>query len=171
MRELFCIDKKDYDPNGKAFERPSARGIIMQGDKLVMIYSRAYGFYKLPGGGIEVGEDKQQALVREVKEETGLTVIPESIKEFGYVRRIQKGKYEPVFIQDNFYYLCQTTDEMGTQELTDVEKEADFVLQYVTPQQALDKNREYLEQHESDLMIQREARVLEFVIDEIKGLT
>ena len=49
-------------------------------------------------------------MIREVKEEVGLTVIPESVAEFGYVHRIQKGKHEPVFIQDNFYYLCDVTE-------------------------------------------------------------
>ena len=30
MRLLFEIDTKDYDPNGKAFVRPSVRGIIIR---------------------------------------------------------------------------------------------------------------------------------------------
>ena len=37
------------------------------------------GFWTLPGGGIEFGEDPELAMIREVKEETGLDVVSESI--------------------------------------------------------------------------------------------
>ena len=90
MELLFEIDKKDYDPNGEVFSRPSARGIIMKDGKIAVIYSRKNKFYKIPGGGVEPGEDNLSALIREVKEEVGLTVRPETIKEFGYVHRIQR---------------------------------------------------------------------------------
>ena len=30
MRLLFQLDTRDYDPNGKAFVRPSVRGIIIR---------------------------------------------------------------------------------------------------------------------------------------------
>ena len=97
MRMLFEIDTKDYDINGTTFSRPSARGIIIKDGKLAMIHSLKYEYYKFPGGGIEKCEDKKNALIREVQEETGLVVIPETIKEYGMVHRIQKGDYEDVF--------------------------------------------------------------------------
>lgn len=101
MRELFEIDTKDYDINGTTVSRPSSRAIIIKEGKVAMIHSLKYDYYKFPGGGIEKGETKEEALVREVKEETGLIVKEETIKEFGMVHRIQKGDYEDVFIQDN----------------------------------------------------------------------
>ena len=89
MKQLFTIDLKDYDPNGKKFYRPSVRGIILDdnGD-VAMIYSRKYHFYKFPGGGIEGNETHIEALAREIKEETGMKLIPESVKEFGEVLKI-----------------------------------------------------------------------------------
>ena len=39
MRLLFEIDTKDYDPNGKAFVRPSVRGIIIRDGKVAMVHS------------------------------------------------------------------------------------------------------------------------------------
>ena len=106
MRLLFEIDKKDYIEGGTVGRRPSVRGIIVQDGKLAVVHSLKYDYYKLPGGGIDPGETHEETLIREVHEESGLRVIPESIREWGFVRRTQKGKREDIFVQENFYYLC-----------------------------------------------------------------
>ncbi|MBQ1504533.1 MAG: NUDIX domain-containing protein, partial [Oscillospiraceae bacterium] len=87
MRLLFTIDPKDYDPNGKGFVRDSARAVIVRGGKVAMVHSLKYDYYKFPGGGIEPGETLEDAVIRETREEAGLEVIPESVREFGYVHR------------------------------------------------------------------------------------
>ena len=90
MKQLFEIDLRDYDGCTKVFSRPSARGIIVRDGKIALVYSDREKYYKFPGGGILGGEDKKSALIREVMEEVGLTVIPESIAEFGSVMRRQR---------------------------------------------------------------------------------
>ena len=94
MRLLFEIDTKDYDLNGTTVIRPSVRGIIIKDNKLAMIHSMKYDYYKFPGGGIENGENHLDALVCEVAEESGLQVIPDTVREYGMVHRIQKGMKE-----------------------------------------------------------------------------
>ncbi|MBQ5917855.1 MAG: NUDIX domain-containing protein, partial [Lachnospiraceae bacterium] len=107
MRELFVIDKKNYIENGTVGKRPSVRGIIIRDNTIAMMHSLKYDYYKLPGGGIEEGESLEETLIREVKEESGLVVKTSSIKEFGMVRRIEKGMIEDIFIQENYYFLCE----------------------------------------------------------------
>ena len=166
MRKLFEIDIKDYNINGTKVSRPSARGIIIKDGKLAMIHSLKFDYYKFPGGGIEENEMKEKALIREVREETGLDVIPESIKEYGMVHRIQKGDYEDVFIQDNYYYLCDVAEEIHEQKLDDYEKEEKFTLEYVSPQQIIDTNKACKDIEADQIMLYRECRMIEILLSE-----
>ena len=57
-------------------QRVAAYALVVRGDRLLLVRNSPRGPYPggwtLPGGGIEHGESPQQALVREVAEETGL---------------------------------------------------------------------------------------------------
>lgn len=166
MRLLFEIDTKDYDPNGKAFVRPSVRGIIIHDGKVAMVHSLKYDYYKFPGGGLEDGESLEEALLREVAEESGLQVILSSIREYGLVHRVQKGQKEAKFIQDNYYFLCDVEEKVGSQKLDDYEAEEHFTLEYVDATHAIRINREVNHGLKDQIMLEREARVLETMIQE-----
>jgi 8-oxo-dGTP pyrophosphatase MutT (NUDIX family) len=132
-----------------------------------MVHSRKYDYYKFPGGGIEDGEDHMTALIREVREETGLSVNPSGIREYGMVRRTQKGKNAgTVFVQDNYYYLCAAEGEAVQQDLQGYEAEEGYKLVYVAPRVAIEKNRNLGKTPYSPTMFEREARVLEMLIEE-----
>lgn len=55
----------------------AARAIIIEGDKLLVMYRNKHGseYFTLVGGRMAEGETAEQALVREVKEETGMDVV------------------------------------------------------------------------------------------------
>lgn len=166
MRRLFEIDLKDYDGCTKVFRRPSVRGIIFRDDKIAMVYATNEKYYKFPGGGMHEDEDKKEALLREVKEEVGLNVIPESIKEFGSVLRRQRSDRDPdtIFEQENFYFLCETDADPGEQNLDDYEAEAGFELSYVDIDEAIRVNRDYRSEcFFNEVMIGRDRRVLELL--------
>lgn len=166
MRTLFDLDEQNYNPNGTIRRRPSARGIIIRDGKIAMVHSGKYDYYKFPGGGIEQGEDVREALVREVLEETGMTVDEGSIREYGQVRRTQKDDQADIFVQDNFYFFCDTKGEIGAQNLDAYEAEAGFTFVFIDPQTAIKANRECKVEDFAKLMVEREARVLEMLIDE-----
>ena len=46
MRVLFCMGEKSAD--GRAFIRPSARCIAIEGDRVAMVHSLQYDYYKFP---------------------------------------------------------------------------------------------------------------------------
>ena len=168
MRLLFELDTKDYDKSGKIFKRPSSRAIIIKDKKIYMVHSLLYDYYKFPGGGIDNNESNIDALIRETKEEAGLIVIPDSIKEYGYVHRIKKAKEKgySMFIQDNYYYICDVEDNKTNQKLDEYEDFEKFTLELVDPCDVININRNKNHDPKDKDMIEREAKVLELLINE-----
>lgn len=165
MRLLFEMDTKDYDRNGTAFIRHSARCINIKNGLVAMVHSIKYDYYKFPGGGIEKGESAECVMIRETREEAGLTVVPGTVKEYGYVHRIQKSDHDDAdyFVQDNYYYLCEVEESVQSQDLDDYEADEKFTLEYVEPDKAIFVNRNVNHDRKE---IEREARVLELLKEE-----
>lgn len=172
MRQLFEIDLQDYENGDCVFRRPSARAIIIKNDnKIALVYSKKEKYYKFPGGGIHTDEDKKEALIREVREEVGLIVIPESICEFGSVMRRQKSNVSPhtIFEQENFYYTCKTKNEIADQNLDNYEAEAGFILRFVDLDEAISVNSAYKSKdYFNEIMIMRETKILQMIKDTIQ---
>ncbi len=58
--------------------------IFRDGQVLIVRRARppAHGLYTLPGGGVELGETLEQAVVREIREETALAIEPVELVGF-----------------------------------------------------------------------------------------
>ncbi len=57
----------------------TVKGIVIYNHKILVMKkvkpsTDGYGYWELPGGGLEYGETPHQALIRELKEETGLSI-------------------------------------------------------------------------------------------------
>lgn len=165
MRLLFEMDARDYDPAGVPFVRPSARCITIRDRRVAMVHSIKFDYYKFPGGGIEGDETAVEALLRETREEAGLTVIPATVREYGYVHRVQKSDLDDVdfFVQDNYYFLCRVEDSLAPQKLDDYEAEERFTLEWIDPDTAIEVNRCRPHGPKDQNMLEREARVLEIL--------
>ena len=165
MRTLFTLDAKNYDPAAPLHIRPSVRGIIIRDGKILMVHSRKFDYYKFPGGGLESGESHEAALCREVREESGFTVVPGSVREYGLVPRRERNDDGTTFVQDNFYYLCQIDRAVG-QELDEYEAEEGFTPEFVDPRHAIETNLHHDHSGKESAMFPREAGVLQWLLDE-----
>jgi len=54
--------------------RPSAYGVVIHEGKVLLSPQFGENRFDLPGGGMDLGESPEDAVIREVKEETGLDV-------------------------------------------------------------------------------------------------
>jgi ADP-ribose pyrophosphatase YjhB (NUDIX family) len=75
--------------------------IFRDGRVLIVRRARppAHGLYTLPGGGVELGESLQQAVIREVREETGLGIAPLGLVGFREaIARDDTGRVERHFV-------------------------------------------------------------------------
>ena len=62
------------------------RGILFDGDRILLVRHHSDGRWYLPGGGVERGEMPEDALRREAREEAGAEVGPVAL--FGVVRPV-----------------------------------------------------------------------------------
>lgn len=171
MKDLFVIDAKDYNESGKINSRPSVRAVIYRDGKVLLVHSAKYNYYKFPGGGIEKGENHIEALVREVREESGYVIIPDSVTEYGRVLRRNKDSYndDEIFEQENFYYFCKVQDETVERALDGYESDEGFEPVWMDPIVASRHNKYEADIEGSDpVMIKREAKVLDMADLELR---
>lgn len=75
IQQVICedIDGKTHKVSvDKLTFRPAVYGVIIKDKKILL--SKQWDGYDFPGGGIDLGEETDKALMREIKEETGLDV-------------------------------------------------------------------------------------------------
>ncbi|WP_209329045.1 NUDIX domain-containing protein [Lunatimonas salinarum] len=58
----------------ECFYRVSVKALVMEGENRFLLVREDNGFWELPGGGLDFGEDPEQGLRREVSEEMGLEI-------------------------------------------------------------------------------------------------
>ena len=93
MQTLFVLDEKNYTEDMPVFERFVVRALIEK-DGLFAMQQGKHREFKIPGGGMDEGETIVEALMREVQEETGLVIIPESMKERGEIVEIRRDIFD-----------------------------------------------------------------------------
>lgn len=78
----------------------SVRCIVRVGDRVVLVENSAGDRHVVPGGHREAGETHAETAIREVHEETGWSVDPESLRQLGWLHFAQlgprpSGSYDP----------------------------------------------------------------------------
>lgn len=157
----FITDEIPENISCKINRRCAVRGVIHYGNKLLMVQTNM-GDYKFPGGGKEEGETEQEALLREIAEETGfidVNIGPELGRTFE--QNIDTESPLPkvainddrsteitveYFQMESHYYECWLMSEKrapGVQD--DYEEKLGFHGTFVTVEEAYRKNVELME--------------------------
>jgi 8-oxo-dGTP pyrophosphatase MutT (NUDIX family)/L-amino acid N-acyltransferase YncA len=77
VSEVECVTlsgQKRCFPRERLVLRPAAYALILCQGRVLLLSMRGTGKYHLPGGGIHPAESIEQALQREVREETGIAI-------------------------------------------------------------------------------------------------
>lgn len=151
-------------------KRIAARGIILDKEDILMIYTKRYNDYSFPGGGIDDGEDIEEGLIRELQEESGAKNI-EILSVFGNYEEIRPTYYDGYDYIHMFshFFVCSADKELGTPNPEEYEINNGSVPVWVNIHDAIKHNTKVIEAKESSmgLSIERETRVLELIAKEI----
>lgn len=121
MKKLLKITQQDIKfqsplvDTGDFRERKAARAVLLDNaGKVHMLNVSKHGYHKLPGGGIDEGEEIIEALERELMEEVGCKA--EIIRQLGYI--IEYRDYDEL-IQTSYCYLAR---QVGEQQKPNLEQ-------------------------------------------------
>ena len=96
-------------------EKRAVRGLIVKEGKLMLMYLRSSNTYVLPGGGVDAHETLDEAIKREIKEETGYNLLD-------YEKALEIKEYFDDKMRHHFIYRCDVGDHKGPVNLTKEEK-------------------------------------------------
>ena len=137
-------DNLDSSGSSASF-RIAVSALIFDEGRILLAHRRDIDWWNLPGGGMEVGETVDEALHREVFEETGLEVEIEQL--VGVYSKPQK--QEVVFT-----FRCHVTG--GVPSATEETRECRFFAPDNLPANTLPKHRQRVE----DAVLHQERAVL-----------
>ena len=92
----------------------TAGGIVLNKDGLVLVVSQNGNSWSLPKGHIDEGENKLQAAIREIYEESGISEL-ELVKELGSYERYRialDGGEDKTELKKIFMFLFKTNQEV-----------------------------------------------------------
>jgi ADP-ribose pyrophosphatase YjhB (NUDIX family) len=140
--------------------RYGSRGVLVDGMlNVAMMYMSKINLHKLPGGGINGGENIRDAFLREVKEETGYNA--EIIHEMGY---IEEHKKRNNFLQCSYCFIAKAYNSSSNTMLTESELELGMEVRWMTLDKALEVMNYSLlicDDYSTNFMILRDKTLLE----------
>jgi ADP-ribose pyrophosphatase YjhB (NUDIX family) len=132
--EDFDIGGEDQRP-AEFRERKAARAVVFDHEnKIALFHSTVKHYYKLPGGGLNEGEEIEAALHRELLEEIGCEV--EDIKEIGI---IEEHRNKTGLHQISYCFSARVLGEKGEPHLEEGEIAEGFVTEWLSLDEAIEK--------------------------------
>ena len=145
--------------------RKSARAILRdKNGNINLQHIRRDNFHKLPGGGVETGENLNEALKRELIEEAGCDC---SIGELVGVVIEYRNKYN--LIQISYAYIADVIGEIGEPQFEQAEIDEQLTNYWLPAEEALEKMRaDQPEKYEGGFILKREIAFLEEYLKIVK---
>lgn len=151
--------------NGNVLKQFSTRAIVLDGNKILLLYTKRYDDYSLPGGKLDPNEDIIVGLKRELNEETGATNIHD-IKEFGVFEEYRpsyKDKYDAIHLI-SYCYNCKINSQLGDTNLESYEINNGMEVQWMDIDKAISYNKNtFKNSPNKGLSIEREIYLLELI--------
>jgi len=151
------------------FTRKAARAIVLNGEDILLLYTKRYHDYTLPGGGIDEGESNIEGLIRELQEETGAHNVT-NIKEFGLYEEYRpwsKNDFDIIHMK-SYCYVCDIDKELRDTTLEDYEVNNGMTPLWINIHQAIQHNEETMAKSEKKgLSIERETFLLKLIVQEL----
>lgn len=143
MKLLKTIKHSDLFPDdkieviGEYKIRKAARAVVFDDEgKIAIIKVANHNYHKLPGGGVEAGDDLASALEREMIEEIGCKILVT-----GDIGRIVEYRDKWGIRQESFCYIAKLIGEKGQPEFTEVEIADGFEVLWISLEEAIEKIR------------------------------
>ncbi len=160
MKELALINPRNVsiEEITASSLREAARAIVIDDMNLIaLLHVKRDAYYKLPGGGIEDGEDKIIALRRECLEEIGCNI--EILQEVGSTVEYWEEDKEK---QISYCYIAKVTGDKGASNLTKSEKERGLETVWLSHKEAIETLIDcHLNNWEAQYIVPRELVFLE----------
>lgn len=93
--------------------RIACRGIVIEGEHILLSYETKTNQWTIPGGGLENDESEEECCIREIAEETGVEVETSQCL-------LEIDEYYENWKWVNKYFICKVT---GTTEIKQTEQE------------------------------------------------
>jgi ADP-ribose pyrophosphatase YjhB (NUDIX family) len=95
------------EQQGYATPKIDVRGVVFRDDAILLVKEREDGGWTLPGGWADVGETPTEAVVKEIREESGYET--RAVKLLAVYDRNRQGHPPQFFTAYKLYILCELT--------------------------------------------------------------
>ncbi|EGM76746.1 ADP-ribose pyrophosphatase [Rheinheimera sp. A13L] len=173
MRLLHSLKHITPTPEHRLGERVATRAIVLRGSDILVLYTKRYDDYSLPGGGVEAGEDLESALVRELIEETGAKNV-KIVTPFGLFEEFRPWYKDnlDVLRMLSYCYVCEISSELGQPNFEHYEIQNGMQVCWLNIYKAIRHNERILQTKPEymGLSIVRETYLLRMIADQFQIL-
>lgn len=155
--------------SAKSFSRKATRAIVLNGEDILLLYTKRYHDYSLPGGGVDKGESLTEGLIRELKEETGAHNVT-NIKEFGLYEEFRPWYKEgfEIIHMESYCFVCSIDDVLNEPELESHEINNGMHPVWMNIHEAIKHNENtMINSDKKGMSIERETFLLKRIVDEL----